>query len=156
MAGKLQREIGQSKPFPSVEEEIFLNLQRSAEVLMRRLAEMLKPSELTPTQYNVLRILRGAEPDGLPCREIGTRMVTHDPDITRLLDRLETRGLVGRSRGEADRRVVYTRVTAEGLELLREIDGQVADFMAVQLGHLGSDRLRTLGDLLERLRGEGA
>ena len=99
MAGRLQKEIRQTKPFASLEEEIFLNLQRTAEVLMRRLTEELKPSDLTPTQYNVLRILRGAEPDGLPCREISARMVTHDPDVTRLLDRLEKRGLVGCSRG---------------------------------------------------------
>ncbi len=156
MTGKLQREIGQTKPFSSLEEEVFLNLQRSAEVLMRRLTETLRPSELTPTQYNVLCILRGAEPEGLPCRELGTRMVTHDPDITRLLDRLETRGLVGRSRGEADRRVVYTRITAEGLGLLEKLDGRVRDFLADQLGHLGPNRLRTLGELLERLRGEDA
>jgi DNA-binding MarR family transcriptional regulator len=153
MSGRLQREIGQRRPFENLEEEVFLNLQRSAEVLTRRLTEVMKPAELTPTQYNVLRILRGAEPDGLPCREIGARMVTHDSDVTRLLDRLGARGLVTRSRGERDRRVVSTRITDEGLRLLATLDETVRDFMARELGHLGRERLRTLAELLEEVRG---
>jgi DNA-binding MarR family transcriptional regulator len=153
MSGRLQREIGQRRPFANLEEEVFLNLQRSAEVLTRRLTEVMKPAELTPTQYNVLRILRGAEPDGLPCREIGARMVTHDSDVTRLLDRLGARGLVTRSRGERDRRVVSTRITDEGLRLVATLDEGVRDFMARELGHIGRERLRTLGELLEEVRG---
>ena len=153
MSGRLQREIGQRRPFANLEEEVFLNLQRSAEVLMRRLTEVMKPAELTPTQYNVLRILRGAGPEGLPCREIGARMVTHDSDVTRLLDRLGARGLVARSRGERDRRVVSTRITDEGLRLVATLDETVRDFMARELGHIGRERLRTLGELLEEVRG---
>jgi DNA-binding MarR family transcriptional regulator len=150
MAGRLQQEIRQAKPFVNREEEVFLLIQRTAEVLTRRLAEALKPSELTPTQYNVLRILRGAEPEGLPCREISDRMVTYDPDITRLLDRLETRELVGRARGEKDRRVVFTRITPDGLGLLAELDAALERFLAAELGHLGRERLQTLATLLEQ------
>ena len=153
MSGRLQREIGQRRPFANLEEEVFLNLQRSAEVLSRRLTEVMKPADLTPTQYNVLRILRGAEPEGLPCREIGARMVTHDSDVTRLLDRLGARGLVTRSRGERDRRVVSTRITDQGLRLVATLDETVRDFMARELGHIGRERLRTLGELLEEVRG---
>jgi DNA-binding MarR family transcriptional regulator len=150
MAGKLQDAIKQSKPFPTLEEEVFLSLQWSAEVLMRRLAEALKPSDLTPTQYNVLRILRGAEPDGLPCREIGERMVTHDSDVTRLLDRLESRDLVRRARGEQDRRIVFARIAAPGIELLDALDAPIQEFMVGQLGHLGREKLASLSHLLER------
>ena len=86
-------------------------------MLSRRLAHVLKTEELSSNQYNVLRILRGA-PEGLPCGEIGSRMITRDPDITRLLDRLEKRGLISRCRETKDRRMVLTRISAEGLKLL--------------------------------------
>lgn len=133
------------------EEGVFLALQRAAEVLMRRLAEELKPSELTPTQYNVLRILRGAGAEGIPCREVSARMVTHDPDITRLLDRLEARGLVSRTRSDADRRVIYARIEPDGLALLAELDGVLRAFMVARLGHFGRERLDLLREILTDL-----
>ena len=98
MAGKLQSEIKQNKPFATLETEALLALQLTSDRLPREAILVLKPWDLSPTQYNVLRILRGAEPDGLPCRGIGERMIQHDPDITRLMDRLEKRGLVRRER----------------------------------------------------------
>jgi DNA-binding MarR family transcriptional regulator len=152
VAGKLQDEIKQTKPFARAEEEVYLNLQRTAEVLGRRLAEALKPAELTPTQYNVLRILRGAGPGGLPCRELSSRMVTHDPDVTRLLDRMESRSLVARSRDGRDRRVIFATITPVGAELLEQTDRAVEDALARGLAHLGDKRLRQLNELLEAAR----
>src|ERR1035441_9130235 len=100
MAGRLQREIKQSKPFHNLQAEAYLNLLKTAEVLEQALNAGMKAYGISGTQYNVLRILRGAGPDGLACSEIGSRMITHDPDITRLLDRLETRALIVRQRDE--------------------------------------------------------
>ncbi len=129
-----------------------MNIQRTADALMQGVTAMLKPMGLSPTQYNVLRILRGAEPDGLACREIADRMITRDPDITRLLDRLEDRGLVARSRDRKDRRVITARITEKGLRLLDKLDGPVAAVHVDQLGHLGDEKLRSLIELLEAAR----
>ena len=156
VASRLQREIKQSKPFESLEEEVILNLARTAEYLGARASEVFKRSDLTGTQYNVLRILRGAGPEGLSCREIGERMVTTVPDVTRLLDRLEARGLVSRERPAHNRRQVITRVTDEGLRLLAELDGPVVESHRRLAGHLGEKQLKTLNRLLEALRGEQA
>jgi predicted transcriptional regulator len=131
MVGKVQAEIKQRKPFRLREEEAFVNLLRTTDVLWQGVAETLKPYRLSPTQYNVLRILRGAEPTGLACREISERMITRDPDVTRLLDRLEDRGLVARTRSR---------------------EAPIADLHTRQLGHLGAAQLRTLIALLERAR----
>ncbi len=134
------------------EEAAFLDLLRTTDILARRLVGVLKPADLSPTQYNVLRILRGS-PDGLPCGEIASRMITRDPDITRLLDRLEKRGLISRCRETKDRRMVLTRITAEGLKVLGELDAPVQEAHREQLGHLGSARLRELAELLSAARG---
>jgi len=152
MTGRLRAEIKQQKPFQTLQQEAFLNLLRTADALMRGEVEVLKPAGLSPAQYNVLRILRGAGAGGLACREVGERMVTRDPDITRLLDRLEERGLVMRSREREDRRVITTRITEEGLDLLKKLDGPVARLHEQQLGHLGAKRLRSLIALLEAAR----
>src|SRR3954467_10234095 len=119
MAGKLAKEIHQTRPFSSVEQEVFLNVLRTADVLTYRLEAFLKPFGLSPTQYNVLRILRGAGDEGLACGRIAERMITRDPDITRLLDRLEKRNLIRRARQTDDRRVVKGFITAEGSALLK-------------------------------------
>jgi len=111
----------------------------------------LKAEDLSSTQYNVLRILRGA-PDGLPCGEIANRMITRDPDITRLLDRLEKRGLISRCRETKDRRMVMARITADGLKLLARLDEPVEEAHRSQLGHLGKDQLRALAELLSAAR----
>jgi len=131
---------------------VFLDLLRTSDVLSRRLAHVLKNEDLSSNQYNVLRILRGA-PEGLPCGEIGSRMITRDPDITRLLDRLEKRGLISRCRETKDRRMVLTRISPEGLKLLARLDEPVQEAHREQLGHLGRERLRALAELLRDSRG---
>lgn len=152
MPGRLQDEIKQTKPFTSLEEEVFLNLQRTSDALMRRLALALKPQNLSPTQYNVLRILRGAGEAGLPCGEIGERMITRDPDITRLLDRMEKRGLISRCRESKDRRVITARISHEGLRVLAELDQGNPKLLTGVLGHLGETKLKALSALLEEAR----
>jgi DNA-binding MarR family transcriptional regulator len=135
------------------EEAAFLDLLRTTDLLSRHLAQVLKNEELSSTQYNVLRILRGS-PDGLACGDIADRMITRDPDITRLLDRLEKRDLVARHRQTKDRRTVLTRITPGGLELLSRLDAPVQDAHRRQLGHLGRERLKTLGELLAACRSQ--
>lgn len=152
MARDIQTEIKQRKPFNCREEELFLNILRSSDLLQRRIGEVLKASELSSTQYNVLRILRGAGSEGLACGEISNRMVTRDPDITRLLDRLEKRGLVARSREKEDRRVVTARITQAGLDLLKKLDEPVIQMHRAQLGHLETKQQETLIRLLEIAR----
>src|SRR4051812_14647718 len=152
MGQNIQTEIKQRKPFTCREEEVFLNILRTSDQLMRGLAEVLKTADLSATQYNVLRILRGAVPDGLACGEISERMVTRDPDITRLLDRLEKRGLVARSREKADRRVVTARIADAGLELLKKLDETVTRMHKTQLGHLDTKAQEGLIRLLEQAR----
>lgn len=133
------------------EEAAFLDLLRTTDMLSRGLAQVLKTESISATQYNVLRILRGA-PKGLTCSEIANRMITRDPDITRLLDRLEKRSLIRRSRETTDRRVVHTRITPEGRALLARLDGPVHEAHRKQLGHLGRERLRALSELLGACR----
>lgn len=135
------------------EEVAFINLLRTTDMLSRHLTQMLKHEDLSQTQYNVLRILRGA-PDGLACSEIGNRMITRDPDITRLLDRLEKRGLISRCREMKDRRMVLTRITPAGLELVGRLDKPVQDVHRKQLGHLGRERLQSLTELLTACRNQ--
>ena len=136
------------KPSPSPEQEAFLSLQRTADLLARGAEEAVKRWGLSGAQYNVLRILRGAGPDGLHCGEVGERMLTHDPDITRLLDRLEKRGLIVRARESKDRRVITVRIAPQGLRILAELDGPIAEFHRRQLRHLGKRRLELLMELL--------
>lgn len=156
MVTKLQKELKQTKPFASLEEEVILNLARTAEHVLSRSAAVFKQADLTPTQYNALRILRGAGSEGLTCGEISERMVTKDSDITRLLDRLERRGLISRERPENNRRIVMTRITDEGMSLLAELDGPVGESHRKLAGHLGKQRLKALNELLEEMRGDGA
>lgn len=139
------------KPGSCPEEVTYLEMLRTMEALSHRFAQVLKSRDLSSTQYNVLRILRGA-PEGLPCGEIGNRMVTRDSDITRLLDRLEKRSLISRCRESKDRRTVWTRITPEGLELLASLDEPVRAAQRERLGHLGSERLNLLADLLRMAR----
>jgi DNA-binding MarR family transcriptional regulator len=155
MPGQLQPEFMQQKPFKSLEQEALLNVLRTADTLMQGIAAVLKPFKLSHSQYNVLRILRGAGAEGLACREIGERMITRDPDITRLLDRLERRGLVARTRDEKDRRVVMVRITPEGLRILAQLDAPIEEVDRRQLKHIGEQRLRMLINLLELAREKG-
>ena len=152
MAGKLMREIRQKKPFRTLHEEIALSLVRAADHTSASVIEVLRAAALSSSQYNVLRILRGSAPDGLPCGEISERMVRRDPDLTRLLDRLEARGLVVRTRDTRDRRIVRAAITDAGLELLAELDTPVEENIKASLAHMPASRLRTLLELLEEVR----
>jgi DNA-binding MarR family transcriptional regulator len=148
----LDQEIRQAKPFVSLEEEAFLAAQRTASLLMQALGRELRRHDLTPPLYNVLRILRGAEPESLTCGEIGERLVSPGPDVTRLLDKLEERGLVTRLRDAEDRRIVRARITEKGVALLDELDQPVEETLHGLLGHLGPEKLRRLVRLLEEAR----
>ena len=156
MAAKLQHEIGKIHPFDCREQEVYLNLERTTDCLRRSVEELFRPYDLSGTQYNVLRILRGAKlhehMESLPCGEIGQRMVTRDPDITRLLDRLEKRGFITRARQTDDRRVVKVQITDAGMELLSKLDEPLVQLHRQQLAHLGADQLSALNDLLEACR----
>ena len=148
----LQAELKQKIPFTNREQEAYLSLMRTADALQTQIEAQLKEFGLTGTQYNALRILRGAGPEGLPCREIGERMITRDPDITRLLNRLEDRGLVERTRASHDRRVIYGKITAVGLKLLRTMDNPIEKHGREILRHVGQEKLKQLIDLLELVR----
>lgn len=136
----------------SLEQEAYLSLQRTADLLARGAEEAIKRWGLSATQYNVLRILRGAGRGGLCCGEVAERMLTHDPDITRLLDRLEKRGLIVRARESNDRRVITARIAPDGLRILAKLDGPIEVFRRRQLGHLGKRQLRLLLGLLSAAR----
>jgi len=152
MGRELRDEIKQGKPFESLEQEALLSIERTAAVLMHGFADSLKEYDITPTQYNVLRILRGAGRAGLCRNEIRDRLVAQVPDVTRLLDRLEESGLVERERAEQDRRLVTTRITKTGLALLGRLDGPVARSHRERLGHLSAAQLRSLIGLLAQVR----
>lgn len=151
MSGRLSQEIKQSKPI-SLETEAILNVQRTADQFTRHLAEAMKPADISPTQYNALRILQGAGKEGRSCTEIAERMVTRDPDITRLIDRLERRGLVQRARSKEDRRIVRVFIAPAGTKVLADLAPVLAKLERRILGHLGAERLRNLIDLLEDAR----
>jgi len=136
---------------PCPEEAVFLDLMRTTDMLSRSLVGVLKAEDLSANQYNVLRILRGAQ-DALPCGEIASRMITRDPDITRLLDRLEKRGLISRCRETKDRRMVMAGITPAGLKLLSRLDEPIEEAHRKCLGHLGRERLHALTELLHAAR----
>jgi DNA-binding MarR family transcriptional regulator len=152
MSARLQAELKQKKSFGSLEEVVYLNVLLTAERLMRGEVDALKAADLSFAQYNVLRILRGAGSEGLSCREISERMIHRDPDITRLLDRLEARGQISRSRVETDRRVIIARITDEGLSILAGLDEPINEIHRGQLKHLSRGQLKALSDLLELAR----
>jgi DNA-binding MarR family transcriptional regulator len=148
----LKIEIVQEAPFSSVEEEALLNLLRTSDCLQRAFHVKTREWGVTSTQYNVLRILRGAQPQGLTCSAIGSRMITAEPDITRLLSRLKSRKLVLQERDEKDRRVIWTRISPAGLSLLRHMDPVIRLIPIALLGHLEGADLANLIRLLELAR----
>ena len=153
MSGKLAGEIKQTKPFGSLHEEALLNIFKTAAVLQESEGDLHRRHGISPTQYNVLRILRGAGKQGLRCQEIAERMITRDPDITRLLDRLDERGWISRARSLEDRRAVITRITEQGKKLLASMDPEVRKIPAKVMKHFDDKELRALIDLLEKVRG---
>ena len=148
MSSDLREQLRQRKPFESLQQEAYLNLARTEALLSDALEQVLKPYGISGTQYNVLRILRGAEADGLCRYEIRDRLITRMPDVTRLLDRMEDAGLVTRVRGSEDRRLVSTRLTKAGRELVDSLDEPVNEEHRRRLGHLSDPQLRTLIELL--------
>jgi len=150
--GKLVQEIHQTKPFELIEEEALLNITRTAEVIGQRTTEFLRGHQLSPAQYNVLRILRGAGEAGATCSQISERMISRDPDITRLLDRMEARALLRRERSKEDRRVVVTTISAEGLALLGTIDEPLRNFLRDRMRTLHRGSLESLVEQLEQIR----
>ncbi len=152
MAGVVAAELKQKRPFASSEQEVFLGLLITAARILEPWDKFLKANAgLTNNQYNVLRILRGSHPTPLACGDIAGRMVSRDPDVTRLVDRLSRQGLVTRSRGRQDRRVVEVGITGKGRELLRELDEHAQRMPKAMIGHLGAARLKQLGQLLEHV-----
>ena len=141
-----------SRPPAPLEERIFIALLKTADALGQEAEQLVRSANLTGTQYNVLRILRGAVPEGLACRGIGERLISHDPDITRLLDRMEKRGLITRERQKDDRRVVKTRITPQGIELLKPLDQPMRDLHKRQFRHVAATRLKILSGILEEIR----
>ncbi|HXT17970.1 MAG TPA: MarR family transcriptional regulator [Gemmatimonadaceae bacterium] len=152
MSSGLRSEIKQTKPFTSLEQEAQLNIERTAAVLGHAFAEALKPYGVTPTQYNALRILRGAGKEGLCRNEVRDRLIAQVPDVTRLLDRLEEIGLIERERSTTDRRLVGTRITTRGNALLRTLDEPIARVHKQHLGHMTNKQLRALNELLTLAR----
>jgi DNA-binding MarR family transcriptional regulator len=139
------------RPVLPSEDRAFITLQKAADKLALQAEQLMKSNGLTGAQYNVLRILRGAEPQGLACSSIGERMISHDPDITRLLDRMEKRQLITRQRQSDDRRVVKTRITSSGLELLKRLDPMVRELHKRQFAHMAAGRVKILADLLDEI-----
>ena len=149
MPKTIARQLKQTRPFASPEQEALLGLRMAAARLLAPWAQFLKTeADLSTSQYNVLRILRGSHPHGLTCGEIGERTVARDPDVTRLVDRLAKRALVKRTRSETDRRVVHVDITEKGLDLLRELDPHAQRMPRALLGHVSQARLQQLSRLI--------
>jgi len=148
----LKKEIAQEQPFSSQEEEAVLNLLRTADCLQRAMQRKIRPWGITATQYNVLRILRGSQPQGLTCSAIGDLMITAEPDITRLLARLRALKLIRQQRDKRDRRALWTQISPAGLALLSETDPVVKNYPQELLGHLDANQLATLIHLVELAR----
>jgi len=144
------------RPAHSLPQEVFISVLKLADALTRQADQLIRTAGLSGVQYNVLRILRGAQPHGLACREIGERMISHDPDITRLLDRMEKRQLITRERQTEDRRVIKTRITATGLAALAGLDEPVSALHKRQFEHMSAARLKMFSELLRESAPEGS
>jgi len=139
----------------AIEDRLFVAILKTADSLSQEAEQLLKSAGLTGAQYNVLRILRGAEPDGILCRGIAQRMISRDPDMTRLLDRMEKHAWITRERQKDDRRVIKTRITPQGLKLLKKLDQPIHDLHERQFRHLSASRLKLLAGLLEEVGKRG-
>jgi DNA-binding MarR family transcriptional regulator len=153
MSSNLQVELKQTKPFPSVAAEALLSVLRTASILEHQLNEALKPYGITHTQYNVLRILRGAGHSGLCGREVGERMVSRVPDVPRLLDRMEEAELISRERDPDDRRHVTARITRKGLALIEQASPRLGALERARVSQIPAGRLQQLIEVLNTVRG---
>jgi DNA-binding MarR family transcriptional regulator len=153
MAQTIGHALRQTKPFRSLQEQVVLNLMRTARVVEEDWIQYLKRTEgISTSQYNILRILRGARPKGVKITDIADRMVNRDPDVTRLVDRLIKQGLARRERGTEDRRVVLVEITGAGLAMLARLDDPSLESTAAAMAGLRPDQLRTLDTLLNEVR----
>ncbi len=152
MDESLQKQLKKKHPFAVPQEEVNLNIQRTCGVLMKPVYGLLRQYQLSPPLYNILRILRGVGREGLPCSQIGDRMVTREPDVTRLLDRLEQAGWVKRNRSTEDRRVVTVTITAKGKKVVDKIDEPMLKLHRETLGHLTKKEMAELNRLLVKAR----
>lgn len=152
MATPLHAELQQTRPFDLLEEEAHVSISRTAALLERAFAQLLKPHGITPTQYNVLRILRGAGAAGLCRNEVGARLVTPVPDVTRLLDRMADMKLIARQRSDEDRRLVRTHLTAKGLDLVNGLDTALRASHQRRLAHIPREQIQALVDTLAEVR----
>jgi DNA-binding MarR family transcriptional regulator len=153
MAKTIDREIHQTKPFRSIQEQVVINLMRTSRVVEEDWLRYLKRTEgISLGQYNILRILRGARPKAVKISEIAERMITRDPDVTRLVDRLIKQGLARRRRDTEDRRVVLVEITGPGLSLLSRLDGPAGESTDAAMAGLTPDQLRSLDTLLNEIR----
>ena len=145
-------EIHQTRAFATIEEELLVSLLRTTDVLQERFEQMIRPFNISMSQYNVLRILRGAGAEGRTCGEIGERMIAREPDVTRLLERMDKAGLIKRTRDSKDRRVVVTRITSSGLKLLDELYPKLREIDGL-LKPMGERKIETMLKLLDEVRG---
>ena len=152
MSPSLQNQLKKKHPFEVSQEEVNLNIQRTFGVLMGPFHKLLKQHKLSPPLYNILRILRGVGSNGLPCSQIADRMVTREPDVTRLIDRLEQAGWVKRERSTEDRRVVTITMAASGRKLVDKLDKPMSDLHRSTLGHLTKKETAELNRLLVKAR----
>ena len=152
MATSLHQQLKKKHPFELPQEEAYLNMQRTFGLLMGPVHKLLKEHKLSPPLYNILRILRGEGTAGLPSSQIGSRMVTRVPDVTRLVDRLEDAAWVKRERSSADRRVVTVVLTPAGKKLVDKLDEPIAELHRETLGHLSSAEVKELNRLLVKAR----
>jgi len=152
MATPLHVELKQARPYDLLEEEVHVSIARTAAVLERAVAQTLKPHGLTPTQYNVLRILRGAGAEGLCRNEVGARLIAPVPDVTRLLDRMAELDLISRERSDEDRRLVRTRLTAKGLQLVNSLDDELRADHRRRLALVDRTALSQLVTTLDQVR----
>jgi DNA-binding MarR family transcriptional regulator len=156
MSPSLQQDLKQKKPFRTLQQEAYLSVVRTSTSLTDALEDLLKPEGISATQYNVLRILRGSDAEGLCRNALRDRMLTRMPDMTRLLDRMEEAGLVIRAREGEDRRMVQTRITAKGRRLLDDLEAPVMALHKRQMARLTDAQLRSLSDLLTLVREGGS
>ena len=148
----VQDEIRQTRPFSSPAEEAVVALLRTSDLLRRALVAVVEPHGITVQQYNVLRILRGAGAEGLPTLEIAARMIEHAPGVTRLLDRLQAKGLVRRQRAQGDRRQIRCWIEPRGLELLAALDAPMQEAARTFMGPLENPPLKDFIAVLDSLR----
>lgn len=147
----IQEELGQTRPFESIAQEATVAMIRTVDMMLRYLASVVEPYDITLQQYNVLRILRGAKVP-IPTMEIAQRMIEQTPGVTRMIDRLEKKGLVERQRDSDDRRQVLCQITRPGVELLAKLDGPIFEADEKCMAPLDREDLEKLIDLLDTLR----